>query len=280
MRIIRRAIAALVLTLAIPSAAQAATTITVSVAAPAAGDTTPFTFHVTGPTCGTTATDLTFVLRGGEQKILPLCDSPTDLAHRFHVTEIAPAGWKLTSIDCDAGNDPDPTDASVVDIPTATAFVELSPNEVKACAFSNENVPPVVVTPPVPVTTATPPAAGPAAAGAAPTSVVAGVQQRAPVAATARVRAQTRCGARTARVTVSGRRMRQVRFSINGRRVRTVAVGLGVRSIAALVPLRRSGAAVQTVRAQVTFRNGAAPRTLSASVRRCARAAVAPQFTG
>jgi hypothetical protein len=62
--------------------------------------------------------------------------------------------------------------------------------------------------------------------------------------------------------------------------VRTVAVGLGVRSIVALVPLRRSGAAAQTVRARVTFRNGAPARTLNTRVRRCAQAAVAPQFTG
>jgi hypothetical protein len=74
--------------------------------------------------------------------------------------------------------------------------------------------------------------------------------------------------------------MRQVRFSINGRSVRTVDVGLGVRVITALVPLRRSGAAVQKVRAHVTFRNGARARTLNASVRRCAQGAVSPQFTG
>jgi hypothetical protein len=73
--------------------------------------------------------------------------------------------------------------------------------------------------------------------------------------------------------------MRQVRFSINGRRVRTVNVGLGVRSITAVVPLRRSGPAVQAVRARVTFRNRAPARTLTAAVRRCAQAAV-PNFTG
>jgi hypothetical protein len=278
MRIIRSSIAVLAVTLAIPCAAQAATTITVSVAAPAAGDTTPFSFHVTGPACGTTPTDLTFVLTGGQNKVLPLCDSPTDLAHRFHITEAVPAGWTLTSIDCVPGNDPDPADLSVVDVPTATAFVELSPNEVKACSFSNAKVPPVVP-PPAPLPPAKPPAAT-AAPVPPPASGVAGVQQRSPVRATAVLRAQTQCGARTARVTVSGRRMRQVRFSINGRSVRTVDVGLGVRVITALVPLRRSGAAVQKVRAHVTFRNGARARTLNASVRRCAQGAVSPQFTG
>jgi hypothetical protein len=270
MRVIRNSIAVLAVTLALPSAAHAAT-ITVGVGAPAAGDLTPFSFHVTGPACGTTPTDLTFTLTGGQTKVLPLCDSPADLAHRFHITELVPAGWRLTSIDC-TGVDPDPADAFVVDVPTATAFVELSPNENKACSFSNAKVTVTTTTPP-PVTTTTPPPPPPNA------SSVAGEQERSPVRATARLRAQTRCAARTARVTVSGRRMARVRFSVNGRRVRTVNVASGALSVSALVPLRRKGPAVQAVRARVTFRNGAPARTLRATVRRCAQAAV-PQFTG
>jgi hypothetical protein len=228
MRIIRTSIAALALTLAVPVAAQAAT-ITVGVGTTPAGDSTPFSFHVTGPACGTTPTDITFSLTDGQTKLLTLCDSPPDLAHRFHVTESVPSGWTLTSIDC-TGTDPDPADAFVVDLPTATAFVELSPNEDKACTFRN----------------------------AAP----------------------TRCGVRTARVTVRSRVMRRVTFSVNGRRVRTVNVAPGALRVTALVPLRRSGAAVQRVLARVTFRNGARPRTLRATVRRCAQTGVAPQFTG
>jgi hypothetical protein len=73
--------------------------------------------------------------------------------------------------------------------------------------------------------------------------------------------------------------MRQVRFSVNGRPVRTVAVSRGALFVRALVPLRRSGAARQRVRARVTFRNGAPARTLTVGVRRCAQAGV-PQFTG
>jgi hypothetical protein len=46
------------------------------------------------------------------------------------------------------------------------------------------------------------------------------------------------------------------------------------------VPLSRGGAARQRVQARVTFRNGAAPRVLNTTARRCAQAAVAPQFTG
>jgi hypothetical protein len=275
MKVIRNAIAVLALTLAIPSAAQAAvvTPLTVSVGVTPAGDATPITFHITGPACAGKPTDITFTLTDGQSQVFNLCDSPPDLAHRFHVTEVVPAGWTLTAINC-TGHDTDPRDAFVTDLPTATAFVEFSPGERKACSFQNQK-PAAAVAPAPPAPTSTP-----APQTTPPNSGVQGEQVRSPVRATARLRAQTRCGARTARVTVTGRRMRQVRFSINGRRVRTVNVGLGVRSITALVPLRRSGPAAQPLRARVTFRNGAAPRTLRATVRRCAQAAVAPQFTG
>jgi hypothetical protein len=291
MKVIRNLIAALALTLAIPTAAQAAT-ITVTVGTTPAGDPAPFTFHVTGPPCNAAPTDLTFALSDGQSKVLTLCDSPADVAHRFHVTEEVPAGWRLTSIDC-TSDDPDPADAFVIDIPTATALVELSASEDKACSFRNAKVPaptpaPTPATPvatsPGATATPVPPSAAPPSSGVAPaappSSGVAGEQERSPVRATARIRAQARCAARTARVTVSGRLMRQVRFSVNGRRVRTVTAARGVRLVTALVPLRRTGPAVQTVRARVTFRNGAAPRTLTASVRRCTSARVAPQFTG
>jgi hypothetical protein len=291
MRIIRTSIAALALTLVVPVAAQAAT-ITVGVGTTPAGDSTPFSFHVTGPACGTTPTDITFSLTDGQTKLLTLCDSPPDLAHRFHVTESVPSGWTLTSIDC-TGTDPDPADAFVVDLPTATAFVELSPNEDKACTFRNAAPPPSAPPPTTTTTAGSPPptttttaGSSPTGAGAAPattppaTQQVAGEQVRSPARPAARLGAQTRCGVRTARVTVRSRLMRRVTFSVNGRRVRTVNVPRGALRVTALVPLRRSGAAVQRVRAHVTFRNGARPRTLSATVRRCGQTGVAPQFTG
>jgi pyruvate/2-oxoglutarate dehydrogenase complex dihydrolipoamide acyltransferase (E2) component len=280
MRIIRNLIAALAVTLAVPSAAQAAT-ITVSVGSPPAGNPTPFTFHVTGPPCNDAATDLTFTLLGGESKTLTLCDSPPDLAHRFHVTELVPAGWQLTAINCQS-HDTDPADAFVVDLPSATAFVELSPTENKSCSFMNAArapaTPPTAASPPA----ASPPAASPPATSSSPppASSVAGQQVNAPARPAARLRAQRSCASQTARVTVSGRLMRQVRFSVQGRHVRTVNVRRGARFVRALVPLRRSGPTRQRVRAQVTFRNGATPRTLTATVRRCASVAVAPQFTG
>jgi hypothetical protein len=67
---------------------------------------------------------------------------------------------------------------------------------------------------------------------------------------------------------------------VNGRRVRTVTVRANQRRVTVSVPLSRSGAARQRVRARVTFRNGAPSRTLNATARRCAQAAVQPQFTG
>jgi hypothetical protein len=91
---------------------------------------------------------------------------------------------------------------------------------------------------------------------------------------------QSSCAARAARVTISGRSIRQVTFVVNGRRVRTVTVRAGRRTLTVSVPLSQGGAARQRVQARVTFRNGAAPRVLDTTARRCAQAAVAPQFTG
>jgi hypothetical protein len=111
----------------------------------------------------------------------------------------------------------------------------------------------------------------------APTTVVAGTQA---AAATARVAAQRSCAARSARVTITGRSIRQATFSINGRRVRTVTMRAGATRLTVSVPLSRGGSARQQIRVRVTFRNGAAARTLNTTARRCAQAAVRPQFTG
>src|SRR4051812_39037952 len=102
MRLIRVVLAAVAVVLAVPGAAQAVVPppakLTVSVGTTPAGDPTPFTIRVTGPACNGTATDISFTLVGGQSKVLDLCDSPADLAHRFHVTEVVPAGWSLTAI--------------------------------------------------------------------------------------------------------------------------------------------------------------------------------------
>ena len=282
MKVVRNLIAALALTLALPAAAQAAgpATITVSKATTPAGSTTPFTFHVTGPACNNQPTDLTFQLMDGQSKVLTLCDSPTDQAHRFKVTEEVLGGWTLSDIQC-TQNDTDPADRFIIDMNSASAFVELSPGERKACKFINAAAPTPAPTPaPAPATPAPAPAGGTAPATQPGATGVLGEQVNSPARATANVRVQAACAERNARVTVSGRSMRQVRFSVRGRTVRTVNVRPGQRLVRALVPLRQTGPAAQTVKARVTFRNGARARVLSATARRCAQAGVAPQFTG
>jgi hypothetical protein len=107
--------------------------------------------------------------------------------------------------------------------------------------------------------------------------VVAGTQA---ARATARVAVQRSCATRSARVTINGRSIRRATFFVNGRRVRTVTVRAGARRVTVSVPLSRSGAARQRVQVRVTFRNGAPARVLNTTARRCAQAAVQPQFTG
>jgi hypothetical protein len=143
-------------------------------------------------------------------------------------------------------------------------------------AYKKLNCPPpppvVPVVPVVPTTPAPAPVAAPAPAGA-----VAGVVASAP-ARSARVAVATRCASRTARVTVTGRSMRDVTLFVNGRRVRTVRIAAGTTRVRVSVPIVRGRA--QTVTARVRFRNGGAPRTLVHRAVRCAAAAVQPQFTG
>jgi hypothetical protein len=130
-------------------------------------------------------------------------------------------------------------------------------------------VPPAASPPAPPVNVTTP--------GPPPASAVAGEQVPRP--ASARLAAQSACRARVVRVTVAGRRMRTIAFSVNGRHVRTVTVRPGQRSVKVSLPIRNERAS-QVVRARVRFRNGARPRTLSARTARCAQAAVQPTFTG
>jgi hypothetical protein len=130
---------------------------------------------------------------------------------------------------------------------------------------------PVVAAPGVP-----PPVVAPAPQP--PQSAVLGETVRsAPIV---RLAVQAACAARHVSITVAGRLMSQVRISVNGRYARTVRVKPGARSVTALVPLRRSGPAVQTVTTRVSFTNGAAPRRMSSPARRCSGVAVIPQFTG
>jgi hypothetical protein len=91
--------------------------------------------------------------------------------------------------------------------------------------------------------------------------------------------ARTSCPAGTVRLTVNGRQLRDVAFSVNGRPVRTVRVRPGSTSAKETLAIRDPAAAA-VITARVRFRNGAAPRTLSARTSRCAKAPAQPQFTG
>jgi hypothetical protein len=122
------------------------------------------------------------------------------------------------------------------------------------------------------VTTTSTPAPAPArVVQPAPQSTVAGTRA---AAATARVSARRSCPTRSARVTMTGRSIRQVTFLVNGRRARIVTVRAGARRLTVSVRLSRSSAARQRITARVMFRNGAAARTLNTTARRCAHAAV------
>jgi hypothetical protein len=287
-RLLGGAVAVLAVLVAIPATAGAASvpsTITIGNETTPA-DAPPVTFHLTGPTCGTVPTDFTFALANGESKTFTLCDAnPSPVSGRFFVVEDVPDGWTLSDITCD-NDDADPADFLIIDLPAATAKIELSQfNEFKSCVFHNvAPTPPVLVPPakPIVTTTSTPKPSAPAAVAPQPPVVqnqaVGGVQSTSPARVNS-IAAETTCASRTARVTIRGRGMRDITLSVNRHRVKTVRVASGARTVRTSVPIAR-GAGPQTVTARVRFRNGTRARTISTRARRCAPAAVQPNFTG
>jgi hypothetical protein len=269
--------AALVALAAAASSAQAVATITITQRTQPAGDPTAFAFHLTGPACPKGPSDVTFELRDGQSKAIPLCRG-----RAFHVTQAAKAGWRLVEISCVATPpDLDPGDDFVTHIPTATATIELSPDEQKACTFVNAKAPPS--SPPAgsppggsPPTTAQSPAAGSAPQRPAPAQ---GVLPEQAFRGTAALQAPTRCVSSRYTLTVRGGRVHSVTFSVNGRRVATVRARPGQRRFSVRLGPR---AAVDRIVARVSFRERTSPRTrtLRATVRRCATAQARPQFTG
>jgi hypothetical protein len=260
----------------VAASAQAVATITITQRTQPAGDATPFVFHLTGPTCPRSASDVTFELRDGESQAFPLCRGQA-----FHVTQTQRAGWRLVDIQCVATPpDPDPEDAFGIDIPAATATIELSPEEQKACTFVNAKPPPGTPppsgSPPVPSGSPSPSAGATAPRPPAPAQDVRGQQV---VRATASLQAPTRCVSRRYTVSVRGGRVRTVAFFVNGRRVSTVRARRGQRRFSVQLGAR---VAVQRIVARVSFTENTTPRTrtLRATVRRCAAAEVRPQFTG
>jgi hypothetical protein len=275
------ATAAALATLCVAAAsAEAVATITISQRTQPPGDPAVFSFRLTGPACPKGASDVTFDLRDGESRAIPLCRGQA-----FHVTQAPNAGWRLVDVECVATPpDLDPADRFVIDIPTATATIELSPDEQKACTFVNAKAPSTPSSPPAPSGGSTPTAsqspASPSPAGSAPQPPAA--QRVLPehvVRGTAALQAPERCVSRRYTVAVRGGRVQSVTFSVNGRRVATVRARRGQRRFSVTLGPR---AAVDRVVARVSFRANTSPRTrtLRATVRRCAAAQVRPQFTG
>jgi len=213
---------------------------------------------------GTTAAQGTFALdaNGGRTG-----DVHVPLALSGDPTVEAFAWWGPADV---ADGDTRPTDAPA--LASKTLYCAPAPPSTPPTTTPPTTTPPASPVPPPPAQ-----AANPAPATPAPAGNVKATQAR---SATARLTAQPTCATRTARITVSGRQMRHVTFFVNGRRVRSMAVRPGRRSLTVSVPLRRSGSARQTVTARVSFTNGANARTVAANARRCAQAAVQPQFTG
>jgi hypothetical protein len=169
----------------------------------------------------------------------------------YQVTERATAGWTLASGMCDD------TDSSWTG---ATLTANVAAGETVTCTFNNAQNP-----------TAAPPVVQPQ-----PQQQVLPTRVR---PASARLAAPKRCVTRRYTVAVSGTPVRSVSFWVNGKRVRTVRARTGQRRFSVTLPIHR---AVARVRARVTFASNATPsaRVLNATIRRCAPAAVRPQFTG
>jgi hypothetical protein len=193
----------------------------------------------------------------------------------FTVSERAKDGWRVADIVCDNGNDDDPSDFREPDVANAKTEIELSPSEHKSCTFTNQKLA-QEVTPPAIVPAPQPPAVQPSAPAPAPTVVVSPRQVR---SSAARLVGPSRCVSRTYSVAVSGSPVRSVSFWVNGKRVKTVTARRGQRRFRFKRALRTPLARVE---ARVRFANNASPSTrrLRTTIRRCAPAAVRPQFTG
>jgi len=261
------------------ASAQARASLTVGVHTVPAGDPAVFTFHVTGPTCpGKPPTDVTLKLHDGQSIPVPLCHGD------FTVMQEALDGWKLVDIQCVA-TPPDPQDPFIIDVPGAKATIELSPDEHKACEFTNERV--VSPAPPAPPGSPSP-SPSPGGGGAPTGGTVPVTGQRAPkqavlptrvVAARASLRAPTSCVDRRFTVSVAGGHVRSVAFAINGKVVRTLRARTNQRRFTVTLPART---AVSHVVVRVSFTAAASPRTrtLRRTIRRCTPSALAPNFTG
>ena len=278
----RRSVGALAITavlflmiLAVGASGAQASSFTIAKQSDPAGDTTPFTFHVTfkphpgdTPPAGFTP-PADFTLAGGQSR--------TFTVHKgfYTVKELTVSGWRLANITCTTGGDPDPADLAKIDLGASSATIELSGNESKSCTFSNAKV----VTPATPAS-GTAPAQGTSPGSApAPTTGSQGVLGEQAVRSAARLSAPSSCVSNRYTVSVAAGRVASVAFFVNGKRVRTLRARSGQRRFSVSLP--RPSATARVV-ARVRFRANTSPatRTLRATIRRCAQQAVRPQFTG
>ncbi len=273
----RRAAAVLAVTLtavATTASAASAASFTITKQTLPDGDPTAFNFTWEGvkQSDGSPAGSGDFELSDGQSVTVEV-----DEASFITVQEQSKDGWKVADIVCDNGNDTDPSDFREPDVANARTEIELSPEENKSCTFTNEKLPqpiapPVIVEQPAaPVQPAVqPPAPTP------PTVVVAPRQVR---SSAARLVGPSRCVSRTYSVAVSGSPVRSVSFWVNGKRIKTVRARTGQRRFRFTRALRTP---VARVEARVNFASNASPATrrLRKTIRRCAPAAVRPQFTG
>jgi hypothetical protein len=182
------------------------------------------------------------------------------------VTGNPPAGWTVSDIRCDQGNDDTGglgEDAFIIDVPGRSARIELSTNEHKSCVFVfTKDTPPAPPPPPPPP---------PPAVQVLPEVVV---------ASAARLHAPTRCVSQRYTVAVTGAPVSHVTFYVNGRRAKRVRARTGQHrfSVRLAAPAKHDARVV----AKVRFAAGARPRvrTLRATIRHCAAKAVEPAFTG
>jgi hypothetical protein len=196
----------------------------------------------------------------------------------YTVTEASLAGYTIADIVCDNGNDPDPGDATKIDLAGGKAVIELSEGEDKTCTFYNEK-PAAAVPPPVPVeTTPVVEVAPTVATPVTPTPAIQVAPKRVRSAA-AKLVGPKRCVSNRYSVAVTGGPVRSVSFWVNGKRVKTMKARTGQRRFSANLPLRSP---VARVEARVSFAGDARPRSrkLRTTIRRCAPRVVRPQFTG
>jgi hypothetical protein len=212
----------------------------------------------------------TFTLTDGQTFTNP--DVPNGV---YVIQEQTPAGWKVLDITCDSGGDT--VDVPEISIGEGRVDLQVSPSETKSCVFTNQKLPEAVTPPPV---VETPPAevVQPVVTPPAPRPVVQVAPRRVRSAA-ARLVGPKRCVSNRYSVAVTGGPVRSVSFWVNGKRVKTVTARTGQRRFRFNRALRTP---VARVEARVNFASNASPATrrLRKTIRRCAPAAVRPQFTG